>query len=112
MATVTKMWTAASILHKNQPSRVITSQLHIRTPASRIISNNESHLGNVIAGTFFGSLAGGGLGLGACMFLFDDPPFFTGDTVLVGAIVCGLLGFFLGGDFIEWLKENWWGFWW
>lgn len=29
----------------------------------------------------------------------------------IGAMVCGLLGFFLGADFIEWLKENRWGFW-
>ncbi len=75
------------------------------------MSNDESHSGNLIAGTFFGALAGGGLGLGACMFLFDAPPLFTGDTILFGAIVCGLLGYFLGSGFIEWLKENWWGFW-
>ncbi|MBX3423826.1 MAG: hypothetical protein KF752_19900 [Pirellulaceae bacterium] len=75
------------------------------------MSNDKSNLVNVIAGTFFGALAGGGIGLGACMFLFDDPPFFTGDTILIGAIVCGVLGFFLGAGFIEWLKENWWGFW-
>ncbi len=72
--------------------------------------NDESNLRNVIAGTFFGSLAGGSLGLGACICLFDDPPFFTGDTILIGAIVCGALGLFLGAGFIEWLKENWWGF--
>ena len=75
------------------------------------MSNDESHLGSVIAGTFFGALAGGGIGLGACMVLFDDPPFFTGDTILIGSIACGILGFFLGAGFIEWLKENWWGFW-
>lgn len=73
--------------------------------------NDGSHLGNVIVGTFFGALAGGGLGLGACMYLFDDPPFFTGDTILIGAVVCGPLGFFLGARFIEWLKENWLEFW-
>lgn len=73
--------------------------------------NAESHLGNVIFGTLFGALAGGGLGLGACMYLFDDPPFFTGDTILIGAVVCGLLGLFFGARFIEWLKENWWEFW-
>ena len=49
------------------------------------MSNDESHLGNVIAGTFFGALAGGGLGLGACMFLFDDPPFFASSAESVGS---------------------------
>jgi len=58
------------------------------------MSNDESRLGNVIAGTLFGALAGGGLGLSACMFLFDDPPFFTGDTILIGAI-------FYWGDFLR-----------
>jgi hypothetical protein len=53
---------------------------------------------NLIAGTFFGALAGGGLGLGACMFLFDDLPFFVGDTILIGAIACGVLSFFRGLD--------------
>lgn len=76
------------------------------------MSNDETNMENVIAGTFFGALAGGGLGLGACMFLFDAPQFFSGDTILIGAIVCGVLGFFLGAGFVGWLKENWWGFWW
>jgi len=52
----------------------------------------------------------GGLGLGACILIFDEPPFFAGDTILIGAVVCGTLGYFLGEGFIEWLKEIWW-FW-
>lgn len=69
------------------------------------MSNDESNLGNVVAGTFFGALAGGGLGLGACIFFFDDPPLFAGDTILIGAILCGALGFFLGAGFIECLRR-------
>ena len=75
------------------------------------MSNDENHTGNIIAGVLLGGLIGGGLGLGACIFIFDEPPFFTGDTVLIGAVACGVLGFFLGEGFIEWLKENWWHFW-
>ena len=75
------------------------------------MSNDESHVGNLAASAFFGSLAGGGIGLGACMLLFDNPHFFTGDTILIGAIICGLLGLIFGAGFIEWLKENWLGFW-
>lgn len=75
------------------------------------MSENESHLGNVITGALVGALIGGGIGLGACILIFDEPPLFTGDTVLAGALLCGTLGFFLGEGFIEWLKENWWHFW-
>ncbi|MCA9194282.1 MAG: hypothetical protein KDB03_21080 [Planctomycetales bacterium] len=71
----------------------------------------ENSLGNIIAGTLLGGLCGGGLGLGACMFIFDEPPLFLGDTVLIGAVLCGTLGYFLGAGFIEWLKEIWWWFW-
>lgn len=49
--------------------------------------------------------------MGACMFIFDEPPLFTRDTILIGAILGGALGYFLGEGFIEWLKENWWWFW-
>ena len=70
------------------------------------MSNDETNMENVIAGTFFGALAGGGLGLGACMFIFDDPPLFVGDTILIGALICGVLGFLYGESFIDWLKEN------
>jgi hypothetical protein len=104
---------SARLVHANiSSSRTNNYNLSFGATASLTMSNDESNLGNVIGGTFFGALAGGGLGLGACMFLFDDPPFFTGDTMLIGAIACGVLGFFLGAGFIAWLKENWWGFWW
>lgn len=75
------------------------------------MSQGEDHLANIIAGTLLGALIGGGLGLGACIVIFDEPPLFTGDTILIGAILCGTLGYFLGEGFIEWLKENWWWFW-
>ena len=71
----------------------------------------ENHLANVAAGVLLGALIGAGLGLGACIFIFEETLLFTGDTVLFGAGLCGLLGYFLGEGFIEWLKENWWWFW-
>jgi hypothetical protein len=76
-----------------------------------VMTQEENYLGNIIAGTLLGGLCGSGLGLGACMFIFDEPPLFTGDTILIGAVLCGILGYFLGAGFIEWLKENWWWFW-
>lgn len=75
------------------------------------MGHQENHLENVTMGIFLGALVGGGLGLGACIFIFDETLLFTGDTVLIGAVTCGALGYIFGEDFIEWLKENWWWFW-
>ncbi len=58
-----------------------------------------------------GIFIGGGLGLGACMYVFEGTLFFPGDTVLVGAVVCGVLGYVYGESFIEWMEENYWWFW-
>lgn len=75
------------------------------------MQQEENHFANVVAGTLLGGLCGAGLGLGACIFIFEVPPLFTGDTILIGAVLCGVLGYFLGSGFIEWLKENVWWFW-
>ncbi len=75
------------------------------------MADDENHIGNIIAGTLLGALCGAGVGLGVCMFIIDEPPLFPGDTILIGAIICGTLGYFWGEGFIEWLKENWWWFW-
>lgn len=75
------------------------------------MSATGNHLRNVTTGVLLGALIGGGIGLGACMLIFDEAPLFTGDTVLAGALLCGTLGFLLGEGFIEWLKESWWHFW-
>jgi hypothetical protein len=75
------------------------------------VKNGGNHTGNVVAGVLLGVLTGGSLGLGACVFIFDEPPFFVGDTVLLGAVICGALGYLLGEDFIDWLKANWWHLW-
>ena len=80
-------------------------------PATQTVANDKDHLGNVISGVLLGGLVGGGLGLGACIFLIQGTLLFAGDTVLFGAVTCGALGFFIGEDFIAWLKENWLYFW-
>jgi hypothetical protein len=68
----------------------------------------EHNISNVLAGVGFGALIGAGLGLGACIYIFEETLWFPGDTMLIGAVICGTLGFFLGEDFIDWLKEHWW----
>lgn len=73
--------------------------------------NSEDHMANVVTGVFLGALVGGGLGLGACIFIIEGTLWFPGDTIVAGALICGTLGFFLGEGFIEWLKENWYWFW-
>ncbi|MEM8672026.1 MAG: hypothetical protein AAGG48_31205 [Planctomycetota bacterium] len=71
----------------------------------------EDNLTNVFWGVLLGALVGGGLGLGACVYLFERTLLFPGDTILFGAFVCGTLGYFLGEVFIEWLMGHWWWFW-
>ncbi len=75
------------------------------------LSDNEHPIADLVSGILLGALAGGGIGFGACVFIFEDTLLFTGDTVLFGALLCGTLGFFFGDRFIAWLKENWWWFW-
>jgi hypothetical protein len=82
-----------------------------REAGAPAMAYEENHFGNTMTGALVGALIGGGLGLGACIYIFEGTLLFAGDTVLVGAVVCGTLGFFLGKGFIEWLKENWWWFW-
>ena len=71
----------------------------------------ENHLGNIVTGVLLSGLVGGGLGLGACVFVFEGTLLFTGETVLIGAVTCSTMSYFLGEGFLEWLKENWWWFW-
>jgi len=58
-------------------------------------------------GAMWGVLIGALAGLGVCIWVIDIPPFFPGDTIVVGAVICGLLGFFLGERFHEWMKAHW-----
>lgn len=95
-----------------RPSILLQKATSIIQPPECPISNDENHLGNMIAGLGLGAVVGGGLGFGLCALLFEETLLFTGDTVLFGALICGTLGFFLGEGFIEWLKENWSDFWW
>jgi hypothetical protein len=59
-------------------------------------------------GLLYGGLMGGMMGLGVCMYLIEGTWLFPGDTIAIGALVCGILGFLFGEVFIDWLKANWW----
>ena len=54
-----------------------------------------------------GALLGGLMGLGVCMWIIEGTWLFPGDTILIGAILCGLAGFLFGQTFFEWLKVHW-----
>lgn len=62
---------------------------------------------DAIKGIIIGAGMGGLAGLGVCIWLLPENLFFPGDTMLVGAIVCGVLGHIYGDSFFEWLGENW-----
>ena len=58
-------------------------------------------------GVFIGGSLGSSAGLGACMWLIpDDWTLFPGDTMLAGALICGMLGYVYGEAFIEWMLDR------
>jgi ABC-type nitrate/sulfonate/bicarbonate transport system permease component len=63
--------------------------------------------GQGLKGLLVGVPLGGLAGLGVCMWLIDGTLLFPGDTMLFGAILCGVLGFLYGETFFQWLKDNW-----
>jgi len=75
------------------------------------MSNDENYRANVIAGVLLGALAGAGLGLGACIYLIEGTLLFPGDTIVLGAVFCGTLGYVFGEPFLDWLHDNVWWFW-
>ena len=60
-----------------------------------------------IKGLFVGALLGGFAGLGICVWFLAETPFFTGDTMVAGALICGFCGYRWGDDFFDWLKDYW-----
>ena len=76
------------------------------------MDKDESHLQNTIMGVLLGALIGAVFGMSVCFVLFDETPLIVALAIVVGALICGTLGFMFGESFIEWLKENWDRFWW
>ncbi len=60
-----------------------------------------------LKGLLFGGLIGGLAGLGVCVWLISGTLLFPGDTILAGALICGVLGFLYGEVFLDWLRNNW-----
>jgi hypothetical protein len=57
-----------------------------------------------------------GAGFGACLGLWwiiqmsFDGFFFWGDIIVIGAVACGLPGYFFGDRFFDWFSDHW--HWW
>jgi hypothetical protein len=62
---------------------------------------------NGFKGLFVGAFLGGFAGLGVCMWIIEGTWLFPGDTILIGAVVCGILGFLFGQRFFDWLSDWW-----
>jgi hypothetical protein len=63
---------------------------------------------DAVKGGFYGCLLGASVGLGVCVWIFDEPPFFMGDTILIGGILGAIAGYIWGEDFIDLIKNWWW----
>ncbi len=62
---------------------------------------------DAIKGVAVGTLIGGVAGLGVCIWIIPETSLFPGDTILAGAVICGVLGQIYGDSFFTWLGENW-----
>ena len=67
-------------------------------------------ISDALKGVLLGGCFGGLAGLGACIWLIPGDLLFPGDTILFGAVICGIGGYIGGDAFFEWLGENWWWF--
>lgn len=63
-----------------------------------------------IKGLIIGAVLGALVGLGVCVWLITETLLFPGDTMVAGALICGVCGYVWGDDFFDWLKDNWWWF--
>ena len=61
-----------------------------------------------MAGVILGALFGASIGLGICMYVLPFTILFQGDTIVAGALICGIAGLIYGEPFIDWLLENFW----
>ena len=69
--------------------------------------DRDVSIANTVSGFLLGALLGGTLGLGICVWVIPFTLLFPGDTILTGAVVCGIGGYWYGDPFIEWLRESW-----
>ena len=62
---------------------------------------------DAIKGLILGGILGALTGLGTCIWIIDGTWLFPGDTIVIGAAVCGSCGFLFGDRFFEFMGDNW-----
>jgi Mg/Co/Ni transporter MgtE len=62
---------------------------------------------DAVVGLIAGAIWGATLGLGVCMWLLPTTMLFPGDTMVFGATVFAVLGYFKGDDFFRWIRDHW-----
>ncbi len=62
---------------------------------------------DAVKGLILGAFLGGIAGLGACIWLITETLIFPGDTMVAGALICGVCGFVWGDEFFEWVRDHW-----
>lgn len=60
-----------------------------------------------LRGLLVGAPLGALIGLSACVWMIEGTWLFPGDTILIGAMGCGVAGFLWGESFFEWLSDWW-----
>jgi hypothetical protein len=68
-------------------------------------------MSDAIKGAVVGLFLGATGGLGVCMWILEEPLFFTGDTMLIGGVLGTVAGVIWGEDFFEFVKEYWYSWW-
>jgi hypothetical protein len=64
-------------------------------------------INDALKGLVIGAVLGALVGLAACVWIFTETLFFEGDTMVLGALMCGTGGYFWGEEFFDTLREYW-----
>src|SRR5262245_10110673 len=62
---------------------------------------------DAVVGLIAGAIWGATVGLGVCIWLLPRAILFPGDTMAVGAVIFGVLGYYRGSDVFRWLRDHW-----
>lgn len=70
------------------------------------MSDRDEDYASAVYGAIVGAVIGAGGGWFVGAYVNSEPPFFPGDTILIGAVVFGVLGYVFGHRFID-IVWNW-----
>lgn len=64
-------------------------------------------MSDAVKGLLLGLFLGATGGLGVCMYILEEPFFFTGDTMLIGGVLGAVAGLIWGDDFFDFVRDHW-----